>query len=58
MRERSTGMVSEPLDLVAEAGLVAAEVPPGNLLQAIIDGINPSLKPVRLPQSGWKPEEN
>ncbi|MGD8701444.1 MAG: response regulator [Desulfosarcina sp.] len=58
MRERSTGMVSEPLDLVAEAGLVAAEVPPGNLLQAIIDGINPFLKPVRLPQSGWKPEEN
>ena len=42
MRERSTGMVAEPLDLVAEAGLVAAEEAPNNLLQTIIDGINPS----------------
>ena len=38
-RERATSMVAEPLDSLADAGLVDAEVKPASLVEAVIEGL-------------------
>jgi two-component system chemotaxis response regulator CheB len=39
LRERASGMVTEPLDTVVEAGLADTEVKPADLIEAVHDGL-------------------
>lgn len=41
MRKRSSAMVAEPLDLIADTGLVDAEVDPANLIKTVERGFGP-----------------
>ena len=42
IRKRSSSMVSEPLEPVAESGLANAEVGPEDLLQTVLNGFDPN----------------